>query len=370
MSSRFIDLALPGVRELEPYQPGKPIEELERELGLTDVIKLASNENPQGPSESVRESLLTVIPELSRYPDGSAYNLKRALSAHLGLAPDRITVGNGSNDVLELLARVFLSPGDEAVVSRHAFVVYPLVIKASGARQVIVPAREWGHDLEAMAAAISARTRMVFIANPNNPTGTWVRKSELVSFLERVRDDVLVVLDEAYSEYVEEPEYPNGVELLSRYPNLVVTRTFSKVYGLASLRVGYGLSHPDIADLMNRIRQPFNVNAMSLAAACAALEDQAYVKRSIALNREGLEQLARGLTQLELDYIPSVGNFITFDVARDAGPVYDSLLREGVIVRPIGVYEMPHHLRVTTGLPEENARFLDALARVLQRGPV
>ena len=365
MSANFYELAVPGVRDLEPYVPGKPIEELQRELGLTDIVKLASNENPRGPSAAVRASLEAVLPELSRYPDGSAYLLKQALAARLALAPERVTVGNGSNDVLELLARVFLRAGDEAVVSQHAFVVYPLVIRASGARPVIVAARSWGHDLAAMAAAVGPRTRMLFIANPNNPTGTWATQQELARLLDAVPPSLLVVLDEAYFEYVDEAEYPNGAMLLERYPNLVVTRTFSKVYGLAALRCGYALSHPEIADLMNRIRQPFNVNAISLAAAGAALADQEYVAESIALNRQGLAQLARGFEALGLEYIPSVGNFISFDTGGDALGVYQALLREGVIVRPIGVYEMPRHLRVTTGLPEENARFLAALERVL-----
>jgi histidinol-phosphate aminotransferase len=363
--TNFIDMALPGVRELQPYQPGKPIEELERELGLTDIIKLASNENPLGPSPLVIDALASVMPELSRYPDGSAYILKNRLSEFLGVASDCLTIGNGSNDVLELLARVYLSPENESIVSQHSFVVYPLVTRAIGATLTVVPARDYAQDLDATLAAISARTRIVFIANPNNPTGTWVREAELIAFMDQVPPDVLVVLDEAYCEYVEEQDYPDGIDLLSKYPNLVVTRTFSKAYGLAALRVGYSVSHPDIADLMNRVRQPFNVNSMSLVAAMTALDAQEHVDESVRINRQGMAYLTAACDELGLGYIPSVGNFLTIDFGRNAAPVYEALLREGVIVRPIGVYEMPNHLRVTIGLPAENKRFVDALKTVL-----
>jgi len=365
MSCDFISLAAPGIRELQPYQPGKPVEELQRELGLDDIIKLASNENPLGASDQVAAALEKVLPELSRYPDGSAYVLKHRLAEFHGVDPATVTIGNGSNDVLELLGRIFLNAENESIVSQHSFVVYPLVTKAVGATLKMIPAKNYGQDLDATAAAISERTRMIFIANPNNPTGTWVRKAELRAFLDVVPEDVIVVLDEAYFEYVQDPDYPSGVELFADYPNLVVTRTFSKAYGIASLRVGYSISHPDIADLMNRVRQPFNVNSVALAGALAALEDQAFVERSVAMNAEGLQVLEQGCEQLGLSYIPSAGNFITIDMGQDAMPVYEALLQHGVIVRPIGVYEMPHHLRVTVGLPTENQRFLDALKKVL-----
>ena len=364
MSCDFLELASSGIRELQPYQPGKPIEELERELGLTDVIKLASNENPLGPSARVIDSLAAVMPELARYPDGSAWHLKHRLGDFLGVTPEMLTIGNGSNDVLELLARVFLNASNESIVSQHSFVVYPLVTRAIGAELRVVPARDYGQDLEATLNTISAKTRMVFIANPNNPTGTWVDERSLVDFMEQVREDVIVVLDEAYFEYVEAPQYPDGIRLLSRFPNLVVTRTFSKVYGLAALRLGYAVSHPDIADLMNRVRQPFNVNAMSLVAAEAALEDQAHVRESIRVNREGMQFLTGACNELGLGYIPSAANFLTIDFGRDAMPIYNALLREGVIVRPIGVYEMPNHLRVTIGTRAENERFVEALKRI------
>ena len=364
----FLKLAQPGITELSPYQPGKPIEELERELGIVDIIKLASNENPLGPSRVVIESITGQLAELARYPDGSAYQLKNKLQAKLGIDPAMVTLGNGSNDVLELVARVFLGPGLEAIVSEHSFVVYPLVTKSLGAELIAIPAIDFGQDLNATRAAISDRTRVIFIANPNNPTGTWVDKQSLLSFLDAVPEEVLVVLDEAYAEYVAEPEYPNGLELVDDYSNLIVTRTFSKAYGLAGLRMGYSVSHPDIADLMNRVRQPFNVNAMSLAAALVALDDEAYLKESVRVNNEGMKMLTNACDQLGLGYIPSVGNFLTIDFGCEAMPIYDGLLQEGIIVRPIGVYGLPNHLRVTVGLPLENKRFIDSLKKLLGAG--
>ena len=363
--TNFISLALPGVRELQPYQPGKPIEELEREMGLANVVKLASNENPLGASQLVKESLAEVLPELARYPDGSAYLLKNRLSEFLGVSTETLTIGNGSNDVLELVGRVYLNPLNEAIVSQHSFVVYPLVTKAVGAKLTVIPALNFAQDLDATLVAVGPDTRIVFIANPNNPTGTWVTQSALVALLDGVSEDVLVVLDEAYFEYVDEADYPDGISLMEKYPNLIVTRTFSKVYGLAALRVGYSVSHPDIADLMNRVRQPFNVNSMSLIAAYTALNDQGHVQKSVDLNREGLRYLTSACDNLGLPYIPTVGNFLTIDFGRDATPIYDELLSLGFIVRPIGVYEMPNHLRVTVGLPEENERFIEMLKKVL-----
>ena len=361
----FIELASKGVQQLQPYQPGKPVDELQRELGLDDIIKLASNENPLGPSKQVLAAISSVLPELARYPDGSAYKLKQALSGFLGVRTDTITIGNGSNDVLELVARIFLNPSNEAIVSQHSFVVYPLAAKSIGAGLKVIPARNFNQDLDATLAAISDKTRMIFIANPNNPTGTWIDKTTLVDFLNQVPDNVLVILDEAYFEYVEDVSYPDGISLLASYPNLIVTRTFSKAYGLAALRVGYAVSHPDIADLMNRIRQPFNVNAMSLVAAEAALQDQAYVTQAVQLNKLGMSFLTSACEDLGLGFVPSAGNFLTIDFGRDAMPIYEDLLVKGVIVRPIGVYEMPNHLRVTIGTASENERFVETLKQVL-----
>ncbi len=366
MSCDFIALATPGVRSLQPYQPGKPVDELERELGLSNIIKLASNENPLGAGELACKAYAAVVNDLAVYPDGSAYRLKSALANKLGVDAAQITVGNGSNDVLDLIGRAFLRPGVSAVFSEHAFVVYPITTQVAGARAIAVPAKNWGHDLEAMATAIADDTRLVFIANPNNPTGTAVSETAFRQFMHSVRDDVIVVLDEAYFEYGLGHDLPDGVALLNEFPNLVVTRTFSKAYGLAALRVGYSISQPAIADVLNRLRMPFNVNAPALAAATAALHDDAHVRETARLNREGLQQLAAGLNALQLSFIPSLGNFIAFEVPMDAMQCYQKLLQQGVIVRPIGVYAMPHHLRVTVGLPEQNERFLAALANVLK----
>ena len=365
MTTNYHELASSGIRELQPYQPGKPIDELQRELGISDIIKLASNENPLGPSAKVAPAIEAALSELGRYPDGSAYNLKQKLAGVLDVSPDNLTMGNGSNDVLELLARVYLRPGLEAICSQHSFVVYPLATKVTGADLKVIPARNFSQDLEATLDAVSDKTRIVFIANPNNPTGTWIDESILTSFLDQLADDVIVVLDEAYFEYVEAETYPDGIALFKRYPNVVVTRTFSKAYGLAALRMGYSVSHPDIADMMNRVRQPFNVNSLSLVAAEVALDDQDHVRQAVQLNREGMQTITDACDDLGLGYIPSAGNFVAIDFGREAMPIYQALLQEGVIVRPIANYEMPNHLRVTVGLAAENARFVDALRRVL-----
>lgn len=365
MTTNYLELATPGIRELQPYQTGKPIEELQRELGISSIIKLASNENPLGPSPDIAAAITAALPELARYPDGSAYRLRHKLAKFLDVEPDNLTMGNGSNDVLELLARVYLRPGLEAICSQHSFVVYPLATKVTGATLKVIPAKDFNQDLDATLNAVGPNTRMIFIANPNNPTGTWIDDSTLTNFLDQLRDDIIVVLDEAYVEYVDDAAYPDGIALFKRYPNVVVTRTFSKAYGLAALRMGYAVSHPDIADLMNRVRQPFNVNSLSLVAAEVALDDQAHVNQAVALNREGMLTLTAACEDMGLSYIPSAGNFVSIDFGRDAAPIYESLLREGVIVRPVGGYQMPNHLRVTIGLAEENARFIEALQKVL-----
>lgn len=359
-----LKLAVPGVRGLQPYIPGKPIEELERDYGVTNVIKLASNENPLGPSPKALVAAQAALPEIARYPDGGGFALKRALATKLGVLAEQITLGNGSNDILEFTARAFVSTQDEVIFSQHAFAVYPLVTQAVGGRAVEVPARDWAHDLVAMRAAITARTRLIFIANPNNPTGTWLRSAALEEFLDKVPASILVVVDEAYFEYVEESEYPNTVAWLARYPNLICARTFSKIYGLAGLRVGYGVSSPAIADILNRVRQPFNVNSIAQAAALAALDDDTHLDKARRVNVDGMRQLVQGFDQLGLKYIPSAGNFICVEVG-EAGQVYEQLLRAGVIVRPVANYGMPRHLRITVGLTNENQRFLDALKETL-----
>jgi histidinol-phosphate aminotransferase len=364
MDNEIINLATPGVRGLQPYVPGKPIEELEREYGVTNVIKLASNENPLGPSPKALAAARAALPDIARYPDGGGFALKRALATKLGVLPEQVTLGNGSNDILEFAARAFVTAQDEVIFSQHAFAVYPIVTQAVGARAVEVPARDWAHDLDAMRAAITPRTRLIFIANPNNPTGTWLRRAALEAFLDKVPGSVIVVVDEAYFEYVEASDYPNTVAWLARYPNLVCARTFSKIYGLAGLRVGYGVSSAAIADILNRVRQPFNVNSVAQAAALAALGDDTHLDKARRVNTDGMRQLVQGFEQLGLDYIPSVGNFVCVEVG-EAGRVYEQLLRAGVIVRPVASYGMPRHLRVTVGLPAENQRFLEALKIIL-----
>jgi histidinol-phosphate aminotransferase len=366
MSCEPLALVNEGVRGLTPYQPGKSTDELERELGLTHIIKLASNESPLGPSPMARAMAMVELEELSRYPDGGGTDLRAALADQHALAGECFTLGNGSNDVLELIARVFVSAEHEVVYSEHAFAVYPLVTRAMGARAVEVPARDRGHDLAAMADAISERTRLVFIANPNNPTGTWNDAEALEAFLAAVPEQVIVVVDQAYAEYVDEPDYPDCIPWLARHSNLIVTRTFSKAHGLAGLRIGYGVSSAEIAEVLNRVRQPFNVNSVALAAAAASLEDDEHLARSVEVNRSGLPRLCAGLDAMGIDYIPSVANFVCFAVPGGAAAdVYTKLLHEGIIVRPVASYGLPGHLRVTVGLEDENTRFLQALGKVI-----
>lgn len=358
------DQALPYVRAISPYLPGKPITELAREMGIPveKIVKLASNENPLGMSPKAKAALEKAAGTLERYPDD--FDLKKALADHTGLGVDRIVLGNGSNDVLDLIARVFLSPGRSAVFSQHAFAVYPLATLSTGAELIVVPAREFGHDLDAMRAAIRPDTRIVWIANPNNPTGTFLPYPQLKAFLQAVPQDVVVVLDEAYNEYLPLADRADTVAWLAEFPNLVITRTFSKIYGLAGLRIGYALAEAEIADLMNRVRQPFNCNNLALAAAVAALDDHEFVAKSFELNRNGIAQILAGLKRHGLSHIPAHGNFITFKVA-DAAGVNQRLLKQGVIVRPIGGYGMPDWLRVTIGTESENLRFLEALEKAL-----
>ncbi len=354
-----------GIAGLMPYQPGKPIDELARELGIEHIVKLASNENPRGPGPLVQEAIAAQLQELSRYPDGNGFVLRQALVEHLGVTAEQITLGNGSNDVLDLIARVTVQPGFEAIIAEHSFVVYRLAVTCAGGTLVTVPAVDYGTDLAGMLAAVNERTRVVFIANPNNPTGTWVSTAALTGFLDELPRQVWVVLDEAYFEFGTDPEYPNGLALQQRYPNLIITRTFSKIHGLAALRVGYSVSTPEFADLLNRARQPFNVNSLGLAAAAAALQDAQFVSSSLQLNQQGMQQLTAGLSALGLPYIPSMGNFVSFDCGGDGPEVFQQLLRHGVIVRPVAEYGLPRHLRVSIGLPEENQRFLDVLPEVL-----
>ena len=372
MTIDFQKLAVSGVQELQPYLPGKPIEELERELGISNILKLASNENPMGPSTKVIEALQDPSLQMALYPDGNGFILKQKLSEKLDVSMEQVTLGNGSNDVLDMIARAFLCEGREAIYSEYAFAVYPISIKAVGATAKVAKAlptdheqNPYGHDLQAMQALITDKTRVIFIANPNNPTGTWLKSSELDAFIASVPNDVIVVVDEAYFEYVEETEYPDTLQWLDKYPNLIVTRTFSKIYALAGLRVGYAVCSEQIADLLNRVRQPFNVNTPALIAATVALDDQEHLKTCRKINSQGIQFWQVACQSRELDYIPSVGNFITIDLEQDAAPIYDALLREAVIVRPIANYGLPNHLRITISTSEENQQCLDALDKVL-----
>lgn len=371
---RFIDLAVDGVQDLAPYQAGKPISELQRELGIDDIIKLASNENPLGPSPKAVSVIRGELDDIALYPDGNGFALKRMLADYHNIDMKRITLGSGSDHILELAARVFLGPGRSAVISQYAFAIYNIVAQAAGAELLIADAnapshetQPYGHSLDNMLAKITDTTRMVFIANPNNPTGTWVGKAEMENFLDAVPRDVVVLVDEAYVDYVEEDEYPDCSLWLDKYPNLIVTRTFSKAYGLAGLRVGYALASAEITDLLNRVRLAFNPNLLAQSAAVAALGDHEHIRKTVEMNNEGLQQMRDAYVDLGLEFIPSVCNFYTVDVGGPGKPVFDALLKEGVIVRPVGNYGLTNHLRISIGTPEQNTRLISALRKVLAR---
>ncbi|MDO8281627.1 MAG: histidinol-phosphate transaminase [Thermodesulfovibrionia bacterium] len=352
------------IKNIKPYVPGKPIEELERELGITGSIKLASNESPIGPSPLAVKALADGIHGLNRYPDGSCYSLKNALSQKLGIASEEIIFGNGSNEIIELAVRTFLSPGDEAIMASPSFVVYPTVTQAAGGKSIVVPLKDFRHDLEAMASAITAKTKVIFIANPNNPTGTINSRAEMDAFMEKVPDDVLVVIDEAYFEYVSSTDYPDSMEYLKKGRPVLILRTFSKIYGLAGLRIGYGLAHSSIISEMNKVRQPFNINSLAQIAALAALEDAEHVERAKKTNEDGKEFLYKELRSMGVDYLPTEANFIYIILKHDTAlQLYNELLKKGVIIRPMGKRE----LRVTIGLADENKRFIKALQAVMKQ---
>jgi len=354
------------VRSLIPYEPGKPIEEVEREYGISNSVKLASNENPLGPSPKAVAAMRAKLDQLNLYPDGDCYYLKQGLSRKLGVAPETLIFGNGSNEIIELAARTFLRPGDEAVMAEQAFVVYQLIVQAVGAHSRAVPLRNFTHDLPALAEAVTPRTRMIFMANPNNPTGTIFRRAEWEHFLGEVSADVLLVVDEAYFEYVADADYPDSLRYHTGDHAIITLRTFSKLYGLAGLRIGYGIGSKDLISLMQRVRQPFNVNAPAQWAALAALDDAEHVKRSLDVNREGLEFLQKEFIRLGLEFVPSHANFILVRVGRGQ-EVFQQLLPQGVIVRPTAGYRFPEHVRVTVGTPEENRKFIQALEKVIRR---
>ncbi|MEO7773113.1 MAG: histidinol-phosphate transaminase [Steroidobacteraceae bacterium] len=371
------ELAVSHVRALSPYQPGKPMRELERELGVHDVLKLASNENPLGPSPLALAAMRRALDETWLYPDGAGHDLKQGLARHLGVGAAQLTLGNGSNDLLVLLAAAFLTPANNAVFSQFGFAIYALVTQAAGAQgrtvtahpATVVPQadRQWlGHDLDAMAAAVDANTRLVFLANPNNPTGTWLGARAIQRFIESIPATTLVVLDEAYFEFGLPLGCQDGLRWLQRYPNLIVLRTFSKAYGLAGMRIGYGVSHPEVADILNRVRQPFNVGNVAMDGALAALGDPAHVAAGVALAASGREYFVREFQQLGLQVIPSAANFVTVSVG-DGQRVYELLLQAGVIVRPLAGYGLPQFLRVSTGTQAQNERFVRSLRQCLAK---
>lgn len=372
--SDFTDRITQGVKGLRPYIPGKPVEELERELGILESFKLASNENPLGPSPLGWAAAQQAAGELNLYPDDTGHRLRNRLSETHDVEPSQILLGAGSSDVLDMVARTFLSPGVNAVYSAHSFAMYAIYTQATGADGHVAPAlpadhpeQPYGHDLDALLSCVDDRTRVVYIANPNNPTGTWLNRDDLKRFLEAVPDNVVVVLDEAYTQYVETAEFPDGMQWLAEHSNLLVTRTFSKIYGLAGLRVGYGIGNEPLISLVGRVRHPFNVNSIGLAAAEAALGDHDFIRRSVETNSAGLIQLSAGCSALGLRTIPSVGNFLCVELEHTGIEIYQALLKEGLIVRPVDNYQLPNHLRISVGTETENRSLLDGLQRVLDR---
>ena len=361
------DLVPEHILKITPYQPGKPIEELQRELGITDCIKLASNENPLGPSPKAVEAMQKAIHRVNFYPDGGCYYLKEALAKKHNVSPSQIFIGNGSDEAIELLMRAILTPDDEVVISQYSFIVYKLTALGIGLNAKYIPPREdYTHDLDAMADAITDKTKMIFVDNPTNPMGTMVTKDEFATFMQRVPERVLVVSDEAYYEYIEDENYPDSMQYLNAGRRIAILRTFSKIYGLSGLRVGYGLMPAEIVDAENRIRPPFNVNSISQAAALAALDDTEHVEKSRKSNEAGKTYLYKAFDEMGVSYCPTYGNFVTIDVKKDATPINESLLHQGVIVRPIRGYGLPNHLRISIGTQEQNERLIKALKKALE----
>jgi len=351
------------IKTISPYVPGKPIEELERELGISGSIKLASNENPAGPSPHAIKALRKGLLDLNRYPDGSCHYLRQALSEKLRVKDEEIIFGNGSNEIIELAVRTFLVPGDEAVMAHPSFVVYSTIVRAVQGKNIIVPLKEWRHDLQEMASRITNQTKIVFIANPNNPTGTINTKAEMHAFMEKIPPGVLVVVDEAYYEYVNDPAYADSISYFRKGRDILILRTFSKIYGLAGLRIGYGIAGSEIIDAMNRVRQPFNINSLAQKAAVAALEDEKHIARTKRLNEKGKKYLYRELDSMKIEYITTDANFIFIHLKDESAvQLYESLLRKGVIIRPMG----NKAIRVTIGLPEENKRFIETMKAVVR----
>lgn len=365
MSSLFQQQILPQIQTIKPYVPGKPVSELQRELGLSHVTKLASNENPLGASEKVLAAMEIAFKDIGRYPDGNGFYLRSALAEFNQVALNQVSIGNGSNELLELVGRVFAGPGDEIIYSQYGFAVYPITAQIVGATGIEVAASNYGHDLAAMAKAVTDRTKLIYVANPNNPTGTCFGRDEWEAFIQSIPSHVMVVLDEAYLEYVDQVDYPSGLNYLAHYPNLILSRTFSKAYGLASLRVGYMLASEEVTSYINRLRAPFNVNHYAQVATVAALHDQQFVQQSVELNRQGKKQMIKALEDAGLDYIPSQGNFICVKFGLDAAEINQRFLQQGVILRPVANYGLTEFLRVSIGTHQENQHFIDALSKVL-----
>jgi len=372
MAQSFLKLATMGVQQLTPYQPGKPVEELERELGITNSIKLASNENPLGPSPLALEAITKQMPSINYYPDGGGFALSNLLADKYQLEAANITLGNGSNDILELVTRAFLTSEHSAVFSEHSFAVYPIVVQAVGAKANVAKAfpeshdrMPLGHDPDALLEQIDESTRIIFIANPNNPTGTWLSPEELEALFDKVPENVVIVLDLAYTEYMDDAIKPPIKQWLDQYPNLLITQTFSKVYALAGLRIGYAMSNPEIADVLNRVRQPFNTNMLAQCAAIASLADDEHVVKSVAMNNTGKIYLQNAFTEMGLSYLPTMGNFISVNVKQDGLALYQKLLQQGVIIRPVANYDMPEYLRITIGSQEQNERFIETLKQCI-----
>jgi histidinol-phosphate aminotransferase len=373
MAQSFLELATSGVQQLTPYQPGKPVEELERELGISNSIKLASNENPLGPSPLALDAIAKQSASINYYPDGGGFALSNLLAAKHKVDASSITLGNGSNDILELVTRAFLTPQHSAVFSEHSFAVYPIVVQAVGAKANVAKAfpeshdsMPLGHDPDALLEQIDGSTRIIFIANPNNPTGTWLSPDVLEALFNKVPEDVIIVLDLAYTEYMDENVKPPIKQWLQQFPNLLITQTFSKVYALAGLRIGYSISNPEIADVLNRVRQPFNTNMLAQCAAIASLDDDDHVAKSVAMNNSGKAYLQDAFENMNLSYLPTMGNFIAVNVKQDGLALYQQLLQQGVIVRPVANYGMPEYLRITIGTQSQNERFIEALKKCIR----
>lgn len=366
MNINYRSLANDYISSIVPYQPGKPIEEVERELGISSAIKLASNENALGPSKKAIEAAQTALIKSHFYPDASCYALKKELSSFLKVSSDQLTIGNGSENVLEIIINSYLGYGDEAIVSQYAFLTIPLLIKSRGGKIIQVPALNFGHDTQNMIKAVTEKTRIIFIVNPNNPTGTYINHHELKHVLESIPPTVLVVIDEAYQDYVNIDDYPDSIQLLKEYPNLVITRTFSKIYGLAALRLGYSVSSPEIADILNRARLPFNVNSIAAIAAREALLDQDHVANTILMNKQGMLQIEDSLKKQKIEYIPSLGNFITINIKANAAEIYQKLMHKGIIVRPLAIYDLTTFLRITIGTLDQNELFLSSFQHVMR----